>query len=269
MASDMAGLVATPRYKNRVVSGFPARPDNIEASDLGGFPAYTQNPYFSKTSTLLHFDGVDNSTSIVDTAPIPKSYTINGNAKISTNRSAFGGSSLLCDGSGAFLTTPIHTDFQVGSLDYTLAAFVTPLANNDGTIFMRGQYTTTTQTWDPGFGIRRMSDTLIRFYFNTTTLNATEQKFDYTATTSIGVRYHLAMVVKSSIGYAFVDGKLVGSLAGIDPVNDSSAGVSIGKFPYNASPLIFNGYIDELFLVKGAALWTSDFRVQTTALSDF
>jgi len=49
-------------------------------------------------SLLLHGDGVNNSTTIIDSSSVPKTVTALGDARISTAQSKFGVSSIFFDG---------------------------------------------------------------------------------------------------------------------------------------------------------------------------
>jgi hypothetical protein len=83
----------------------------------------TSESYVNNLSALLHFNGTNGSTSIIDQTG--KTWTISGAATISTAQSKFGGSSLACPGTsinGA--TTPSTGDFDFGSGDFTIEFFV-------------------------------------------------------------------------------------------------------------------------------------------------
>jgi hypothetical protein len=74
------------------------------------------------TKALLHFDGAKFTTAIVDSnaGGSPHVWTAVGNAQIDTLQSVFGGASLLLDGTGDYVTTPAHADFNLGSGDFTI-----------------------------------------------------------------------------------------------------------------------------------------------------
>ena len=80
---------------------------------------------YANVSLLLHADGVNNSTTILDNSSVPKIVATVGNAKISTAQSKFGGSSLVFDGVGDSLTVPSSTAFQFGaSTPFTIEFWV-------------------------------------------------------------------------------------------------------------------------------------------------
>ena len=58
------------------------------------------DPDFANVSLLLHGDGTNGSTTIVDSSSSSKTVTAVGDAQISTAQSKFGGSSIYFDGTG-------------------------------------------------------------------------------------------------------------------------------------------------------------------------
>ena len=69
------------------------------------------------TKALLHFNGNDTSTNFTDESG--KIWTVAGNAQIDTAQSKFGGASGLFDGTGDFISTPDHADFEFNG-DFTI-----------------------------------------------------------------------------------------------------------------------------------------------------
>jgi len=73
------------------------------------------DPYYNNVSLLLHGDGANGSTTIVDSSPSPKTVTVVGNAQISTAQSKFGGASIAFDDvTPSYLTLPTSADFALG-----------------------------------------------------------------------------------------------------------------------------------------------------------
>lgn len=81
------------------------------------------DPYFANVSLLLHGDGANGSTTIVDSSPRPKTVTAIGNAQISTAQSKFGGSSIAFDASGDYLRLDGSSDFAFGTGEWTIEFF--------------------------------------------------------------------------------------------------------------------------------------------------
>jgi hypothetical protein len=83
-------------------------------------PAPPLDPNFANVSLLLYGNGINGSTSIIDSSPSPKTVTAFGNAQISTAQSKFGGSSIAFDGTGDYLTVPDNDNFALGNGNFTI-----------------------------------------------------------------------------------------------------------------------------------------------------
>ena len=107
----------------RVTKGV-ARYGNF-APPTAGFSTLTPvEPYFHNNSLLLHGDGTNGSTTFKDDSINNHTITAYGNAQISTTQSKFGGASMKFDGSGDYLAIADNDDFELGSSDFTLEAWV-------------------------------------------------------------------------------------------------------------------------------------------------
>jgi hypothetical protein len=94
---------------------------------LGSLNQTPTDPDFANVSLLLHGDGTNGSTTIVDSSPSPKTVTVNGNAQISTSvADPFGGSrgSILFDGNGDWLQVANTAAFQFGTGAFTIEMFI-------------------------------------------------------------------------------------------------------------------------------------------------
>jgi len=67
----------------------------------------------SNTALMLHGNGEDGSTSIIDSSLSPKTVSVFDNAQIDEDESKFGGSSILFDGNGDYLTVPYNSKFNI------------------------------------------------------------------------------------------------------------------------------------------------------------
>ena len=65
------------------------------------------------TKLLIHADGADGSTSFTDSSASGHTITANGNAQVDTDQKEFGTGSLLCDGTGDYLSIPDHADWDL------------------------------------------------------------------------------------------------------------------------------------------------------------
>lgn len=89
-------------------------------TDSGAAPS--GNPPYASVVSLLHFNGADASTSIVDEKG--KVWTAAGGAQLSTTNPKWGTACLLLNGVTSYVTTPAHADFNLGSGDFTWEGFL-------------------------------------------------------------------------------------------------------------------------------------------------
>jgi hypothetical protein len=98
--------------------------------------------YYDNVALLLPFDGADGATAATDYSPTPKTVTFAGNAQLDTANKKWGNASLLLDGTGDYLSIPDHADWDLGTGDYTVEAWVY-LADTTGSgvVVQIGTYT--------------------------------------------------------------------------------------------------------------------------------
>lgn len=84
---------------------------------------HNPDPYFSSTKALLRFEGADASTTFTNEASA-RVFTAQGDAQLDDAQTYYGLTSGLFDGTGDYLTTPDHADFQLGGVDFTIDATI-------------------------------------------------------------------------------------------------------------------------------------------------
>jgi hypothetical protein len=97
------------------------------------------DPNFADVSLLLHGDGANGSTTIIDSSPTPKTVTAFGNAQISTAQSKFGGASIALDGTGDYASTGNSSDLLMGSAVFTIECWFYPNVSGVAQIFLSSQ----------------------------------------------------------------------------------------------------------------------------------
>ncbi|MBR0596974.1 LamG-like jellyroll fold domain-containing protein [Sinanaerobacter chloroacetimidivorans] len=173
-----------------------------------------------------------------------KPITYNGNVKLVPNVAKFGKAGYF-DGSGDYISIPVHTDFNVGNSDFCID------------ITLRRATIGTLQSFigqcNSGLTVSTISYIIEFNANNTITAQVRQGSTAYLITTSatytdINKNYDIALERYNNILTLFVDGDSVGSVnvAGVT-INSSSYALSIGRSgEYNGN--YFNGYIDELRL---------------------
>lgn len=226
---------------------------------------------YRNVSLLLHGDGANGSTTIVDNSPTPKTVTAVGNAQISTAQSKFSGASIAFDGSGDAATVPRTADCDFGTGDFTIEAWIRFSALNLDCSIVAGRGPTNggslmfaAITGASGNNDLRVGRNLVAW--------------DLIANTSWSADtwYHVAVTRASGILRLFKNGVVLntGTYAGNYTLafpTDSTYAIGARQKDPNSSTLgqFFNGYIDDLRITKGVARYTSNFTPPTAPFPDF
>jgi hypothetical protein len=210
------------------------------------------DPYYNYTSLLLHMDGTNASTSFVDSGPNALAVTVNGDAKISTSQSKFGGASAYFDGTGDYLIAPSGTQFNYGTGDFTWEFWF------NATSLPSTNYMLDHSTSGNG-GTIHYYNGILRYY-NTTVGTGSVLYTAGFGSAVAGSWYHLAASRSNGTTRLFKDGVLITSAS--DAHNYPANRVVIGAS--GAITVPFNGYIDD-FRISKYARYTSAFTPPTTA----
>lgn len=169
-----------------------------------------------------------------------------GGSSGGTALSSFAAGSLLFNGSTQYLTVPADTKFQFGTGDWTIETWFY-LNSTAGSVII-----------DMRSGITLNVAPMILV---STTLSynvANTDRITGTTTLSTGIWYHVAVVKSSGSTKMYLNGSQEGST-----YSDSNSYVLnspvIGKFSGSGAAAYFGGYLTNLRIVKGTAIYTSAF----------
>ncbi|WP_164483773.1 MULTISPECIES: LamG-like jellyroll fold domain-containing protein [unclassified Polaromonas] len=242
-------------------------------SDSSGFPDLGAgvDPSFGSVSVLLHGDGSNNSTVMVDSASLAKTVAVVGGAKISTAQSKFGGSSIAFDGNDDYLAIPSSpgTDFSFGTGDFTVEAwfYLSSAGSDYRYIFVMpwGSTDMSIRFGNSGFGTR------LQFASQSGAL-ATVYSSEHTQASLAGAWHHVAMTRSGGVIRAFLDGNLLtlrNNIFSGSPVSswtDASNIASITQAYISASgAATWLGYMEDIRITKGVARYTANFTPPTQA----
>jgi hypothetical protein len=214
------------------------------------------DPDFANVSLLLHGDGTNGSTTIVDSSPSPKTVTPAFDVQISTAQSKFGGSSIYFDGTEDKLIITDSNAFEFGSGDFTIELwFYMPSLPTSYALFggLAGK----------------------NFYFGVGTFSGNRYLVSYDGGTAVnqlsgasitaGVWHHAAHCKSNGTALLFLNGVAVRS-APFGPISGTT-GYQVGSSPFY-SAYAWYGYIDDLRITKGVARYTSNFTPPTAPFPD-
>ena len=207
-------------------------------------------PYFDDGSSSDHSITISGNTNVERFGP----YDYLGYGSTSH------GGSVYFDGTGDKLTTPYHADFSFGTGNYTIEAWIYPnaLSGNHLIIdtYASGDNGSYQLYW-------RSTGSSIAFY----TVGDNVFLQDPSSTTIVVNNWnHIAVTRSGTTARLFVNGKLVHSATNSrDMTHDNT--LCIGA-QHTTGTNYFNGYISDVRILKGTALYTSAFTPPTSALTN-
>jgi hypothetical protein len=217
------------------------------------------DPFADKVVLFLKGDGVNNSTDIIDSSPNPKTITRFGDAKISTEQSKYGGSSIIFPVSNprSYLVVSDSSDFIFGTDDFTVEMYLyfitTPIGINNGNTVLD------------------MRPDGINGAYLHLGLNPTNRKlglllnnviFECSNTLSLATQYHIAVSRIRGTLKVFVDGVQTYTETNTDNLLSGTIKIADNAFRATAPDVFANVYIDSLRITR-ACRYTANFNSET------
>ena len=229
---------------------------------IGQVGYITHNIRVGKVVSYCRFEGNNAATTMTDLAG--KTWTSNSGANLSTAVKKFGTSSGYFNGSAMDWTTPQTTDFDFGRNDFTISAWVynTGAHSNAYRTIMskRNNWSTNAISWC----LMRYNNTDNKYRFEGWNgPNAFGYPF---GNVSLNVWEFVTVCRKGAFLYCSVNG-VVEKFYFSWYIYDYNYATAIGQGDVSNS-MNFAGYIDEVKVVKGSALYTKNFTPPTKP-SDF
>lgn len=206
----------------------------------------------------MHFDGVDNSTSIIDSSTITKTVTLYGNAKIRTNADTinpkYGTGKLYFDGTNSYAQVTAHSDFTIGTNVFTFDFWIRPsLSSYQDLIDMRP-----TSTSGAYIFLGLSSAGVLNLY-----VSGADRIVTASSTVVANVWQHISLNRTGGVTTLYVDGVSEGSWADTTTyLVNNNYGMRIGYNSYAVSEF-YSGYIDEFQFLNGYCRRTEAFTPPT------
>ena len=215
----------------------------------------TESSLLQPAVLLHHYDGTDGSTTITDSSASAHTFTCVNQAQLDTAQFKFGTASLLLDGTDDYLNGDGSSDFAFGTGDFTVDCWI---RLNAVGAFQMIYAAPTLALYNGSFPqLLVRNDNFIAM--------VSQGGYQIIGTTALttGIWYHVALVKYKSSTKLYLNGAQEGStLVDTDNYSNDTNGPRIGA-NYTVSD-DFNGWIDELRVVKGEALWTTNFQPPTS-----
>lgn len=178
-------------------------------------------------------------------------WTNNGSASISSSVKKYGAGSLDCTGGGKFIYSPISSRWAFGTADFTIE-FWAYLSGTPVTFYG----IVSNQSGAAGFIFALNSSRQVRYQSNNGSVAQS-------SALSTATWYHIAYSRSGTSGRLFVGGNLEDTITDSQNITATNS-VRIGSDAVNS----FNGYIDDVRITKGAALYTANFTPPAGELSN-
>ena len=230
---------------------------DISELPTSAFPnVETTDPFAANVVLFLKGDGTNGSTNIIDSSPSPKTISVFGNAQISTAQSKYGGSSLLFDGNGDYLSMS-RNNVDLRTQPFTIEgwAYVTSTVNSRRLIFSSYNL--------PGDA---QQDALFCGFMNENKLMLLDIAY---GTFPVNQLFHFSFNRINANTY-FVSVNGIGTTTTTAATSASSDPVFVGGSPgdNNIGSSWFNGYIDSFRITQGVARYTTNFNPETDTYLD-
>jgi hypothetical protein len=221
----------------------------------GNWPAVVvPDPYFPYVTMLLPGNGTNGAqnNTFLDSSASPLTITRNGNTTQGTFSPYGSNWSNYFDGSGDYLDAPSSSAFTLGTGDFTIEMWYNPsVSYASGNVYLFDMGTNGTR-------IQLFSNTV---YFLPQSGNSIQTAAGVGMV--VGTWYHVAAVRSGSTMTLYVNGSSVGTTT--NSSNLTNTLFRIGD--YGGGGYGFNGYISNVRVVKGTAVYTSSFTPSTTPLT--
>ena len=181
--------------------------------------------------------------------------------------SATNGGSAFFDGNGDYLTMPSSNNYNCGTGDFTMEAWVY-LPADPAVSYPNIVSSTNWNTGTGGVGLR-YGNTGRAGKFTFHWYNVGDPFLESSSTFPINCWHHVALTRSGNNFTLWVNGtsQATGTNSGTVDWNLSSGGMKIGGGNWDGLQSYYNGYICDLRLVKGTAVYTSTFTPPTAPLS--
>lgn len=219
-----------------------------------GSASGTITPIATDVALLLHFDGSNGSTAFTDSSPNGLTVTASGGAEVNTAESKFGGASLYLPGGSSGSLLSITGDLAFGTGDFTVEAWLWTVGTPSfPTVIEIGDHLSSSGI----IFLTQVDDGAGSF-----SARVYSGGWVYGPQTEVNEWMHVAWVRNSGELKIYVNGTGGSAVTFTNDLTNTSA-ITIGNKSSASDAYAFEGYIDELRIVKGVAVYTSNFTPPT------
>jgi len=217
------------------------------------------DPYSANTVLLLHMEGENDSTNIINSIAMKSAIPNSGDVKISTAQSKWG------KGSGSFNNNYLILDNSlISNEDYTIELWVylnSYSSNPSWGCYFVSQYNNGIDFNNRFlFGLKENGNKKLYVF------RGGDGELLGTSDLPLTTWTHVAISRSGDTRYLFVNGGLENQ--GVTTGSLSSANTVIGAAFYSGYQGVFNGYMQDVRITRGVARYTGNFTPPTTRVDD-
>jgi hypothetical protein len=259
ISGTVTGLSSDTTYNFNVLATDTELQDSPRTFSLAITAAL--DPYFKNNTLLLAGNGTNlaQNNTFLDSSSNNIAITRNGNATQGTFTPYGNNWSVYFNGTSDYLTVPSNAALQFGTGDFTIELWfylAEPISNSNGKMLVEGRPDGVNGNyWNIGFS-------------NTGSGPGITSGSNNTGVSGViaGQWYHFAATRSGTTLRAFLNGVLGGTIT--DSTNLTTSGtIKIGDNAFHPGDTLFNGYISNVRIIKGTALYTAGFTPATTPLT--
>jgi Concanavalin A-like lectin/glucanases superfamily len=214
-------------------------------------PIDTYQPY---NTLLLHADGTNgannsvflDSSGTVDLTKVPFANTYSD----------------YFNGSSFYLTTPTSTNLNLGTNNFTIEGWFYSASISSTQLIIEKRTSGGFAAGD--WGVLLLSSALTFFAYD---YNSAGNAVLTSSTLSSNTWYHFAVVRNGSTTTLYINGSVAATVAASNITNNTN-GLTIGTDVGSSTRWYFSGYLSNLRINNGTAVYTSTFTTPTAALSN-
>jgi hypothetical protein len=221
---------------------------------------------FNTVSALLHFAGTNNGTNNVFDDSSSSNHTITANGNVT--QGSFGPFArpdgawgVAFDGSGDYLSSANSSDWALADGEWTIEAWVFIKPNGTVKQAIVGHWTNGSRGWQARV---EPSGSGYKLRWTWTTDGSADTSYTGSIVADFNTWNHVAWVRASDTITLYVNGVAGGTVSGAN-IYTPNTPLVIGDWDSSAAD--FNGFISNLRLVKGTAVYTANFTPSTSKLT--
>jgi hypothetical protein len=221
----------------------------VQGVFLGGIQVFPAGTAAAPAALLLNFNGENESTTFTDSSVNGLTVTRTGTPEISTAQSKFGGASCAFFGDAGRLNITGGTDLTLGTGDFTIEVWIYRNNQNNHTVYEASPFASS--------GARTDAMIWLTWTGNTLALYANDGfVLEGSATVPTGEWVHLALVRSGGVVAQYING--VKDVDAPFTLNLAQGSHILGT-TVDSSGAELDGFLDDLRVVKGKAVYTANF----------